>query len=174
MLDRRYQDRRFRRLFKVAVTTTQNAFRRIDARPLGPGETPNGAHWTFALWGPRTLSLARAARSSSGNEPPSRATPQALGSSLDSPRSRGEDASHRLLQPTLRHVHPMHRPIPERAGVTRTNRPAECTRRGRKPDGHTYRTAPDHVSAIRPRVSARLTSRVQRWPSRSRRRPRHF
>jgi hypothetical protein len=64
--------------------------------------------------------------------------------------------------------------FPSAQGEPCTDRFARAPTEAGKPGRCTRRTAPDRVSAIRPRVSARLTPRVQRWPSRSRRRPRHF
>jgi len=72
----------------------------------------------------RTLSLDAIQPALSGLGPSVRATPRSLGSPCGSPRVRGEDASHRLLQPTSRHEHPrnVRLPGPQQAAATASSR----------------------------------------------------
>ena len=99
---------------------------------------------------------------SSGTEPPRLATALPLGSPLGSPRRCVEDASHRLLQPTSRNEHPNRSPD-FRASRLAPRRPAtaDMPTTSRSPPPTPQRPAPNHLAAIRPRMSVRLTALAQ-------------
>jgi hypothetical protein len=90
---------------------------------------------------------------------PLRAIPCHLGLPRGSPRSRGEDASPRPLQPT--HDTSTRGPFDFRAhGLRRTDRrmlPLPVRARF-------FRATPDRLAAIQPRLGTRLTARLQLRP----------
>jgi hypothetical protein len=112
------------------------------------------------------LSPEPATRPRPGDEPKVRATPRSLGLPRGSPRLElGEDAPHRLLQPT--YDTSTRELLDYRARDFRRVDPAGASQRAGSGTEAPFSNerfscaAPNHLSAIRPRLAWRLTAQVQ-------------
>ena len=158
---------------------TSGLLRLFKANELvGPGRLPSArfldlvdrgrhalAHVQLARARPAPFCTSPRVRSSSRKRPPLRAPPARLASPLGSTRFDGEDASHRLLQPTLDMCTLWTARFPCFAALAAPTEdlgyPTGRDRRGALP------TASDRLATIRPRVSPCLTARAQLRPPRS-------
>lgn len=102
------------------------------------------------------------------NVPPTRAIPLRLGLPFGSPRKRGKDASHRLLQSTYDtstrksldyRAHDLRRADPAGSPTRRRPepKPRACNERS-------FCVALDHLATIQPRLTSRLTAQGQLQP----------
>jgi hypothetical protein len=114
--------------------------------------------FTFARLLPAPVQAPRTCSPLPRKERPHRPTLRLLDVPRGPPRRRREDASHRLLQPTLRHAHPTIAQLP--SSRLSPQRPPPHSASGQpvlKAPNTCGSAAPDHLSAIQPRVARRLT-----------------